>query len=125
MKTDFLKKRAKDFLENAHNLIKKGKYSLGAFNLEQAVQLFLKHYLFVRLKDFPKTHSLTQLLKDVGKAYEKEKEMEKLIDENINFIADLEEAHITFRYLPTEFYKAQVEKMEEFVKSLIEFLNNL
>lgn len=103
-------------------LLKKGDYSLAAFNLEQASQLFLKHYLFLKLKDFPKIHSLNQLLKEIGKTYQKEKEIKKLIDENISLIADLEEAYLTSRYLPVEFYKSQVEKMEEFVDFLLKFL---
>jgi HEPN domain-containing protein len=54
-------------------------YSLAAFHLEQSLQFLLKYYLFRKLKDFPKIHSLTQLLKEVGKTYQKEKMVEELI----------------------------------------------
>lgn len=125
MEADFLKKRAESFLSNAKDLIKKGEYSLAAFNLEQTCQLYLKYYLFLKLKDFPKTHSLTQLLRELGKSCQKEKKIEKLITESINAIADLEQAYITSRYLPVEFYKIQVENMKKFVEDLIKFLRNL
>lgn len=125
MKVDFLKKRAGSFLDNAKHLIKKEEYSLAAFNLEQSCQLYLKYYLFLKLKDFPKTHSLTQLLRETGKAYRQEKRIKKLINEKINEIADLEQAYITSRYLPAEFYKPQLENMRKFTENLIKFLKNL
>lgn len=125
METDFLKKRSEEFLKDAEYDLSQGHYSLAAFHLEQALQLFLKYSLFLKLKDFPKTHSLTQLLKEVGKVYQKEKETEILIKENINLIADLEQAYLNSRYLPAEFYKKQVENMKALTNNLIEFLKKL
>lgn len=125
MKVDFLKRRAEKFLKNGIKLLGQGEYEISSFNFEQAAQLLLKHYLFVKLKDFPKTHSLTQLLKDVGRVYQKEKEVKKLINENLNQIADLGEAYITSRYLPVEFFPRQVEDMGRFVQKLQKFLKNL
>lgn len=85
----------------------------------------MKYYLFLKLKDFPKTHSLTQLLRETRKAYQQEKRIKKLINENINETADLEQAYITSRYLPAEFYKPQLENMRKFTENLIKFLKNL
>jgi len=124
-KVDFLKKRAGEFFSNAKYLIKKEMYSLAAFNLEQAAQLYLKYYLFLELRDFPRTHNLEELLEDVGKAYQKEKEIEKVKKENLHLIADLNQAYITSRYLPAEFTKQQVENMKKFVENLINFLKGL
>lgn len=109
-KIDFLKDRAEDFLSNAKDLIKKGIYPLAAFNLEQALQ---------------QTHFLGELLRGIGKAYKKEKEIEKIIEKNANIIADLEHAYITSRYLPAEFFKSQVENMLNFVEKVINFLKKL
>jgi len=125
VKADFLKKRAKSFLENAEALIKKEECSLAAFNLEQASQLYLKYYLFLKLKDFPKTHSLSELLIDIGEAYGKQKEIERLRKEYASVIGDLEQAYISSRYLPVEFYLPQVEEMRKFVKKLLKFLESL
>ncbi len=125
MKVDFLKKRAEQFLKNAGNLFKKGVYALAAFNFEQALQLYLKYYLFLKLKDFPRTHSIRILLIEIGKVYTKELEIRKLIEENISLIADLEQVYITSRYLPAEFNKNQIEKMKNFVKDTIKFLEKL
>jgi len=40
---DFLKERAREFFEEAKELFNKKRYNLSAFNLEQAIQLFLKY----------------------------------------------------------------------------------
>lgn len=124
-KADFLKKRAKEFLKAGSYHLKKTQYNLAAFNFEQAVQLYLKYCLFQKLADFPKTHSLRDLLFDIGKVYQKEKEIKKLVKENSQIISDLEEAYITSRYLPVEFSKEQIRVMEDFTKNLIKFLKKL
>jgi HEPN domain-containing protein len=79
----------------------------------------------LKLRNFLPTHSLNELLKAVGQAYKKEKEVEKIVDENIYLIADLEEVYITSRYLPAEFTKNQVEELEKFSRDLIEWLKKL
>jgi len=42
MDIEFLKERAKEFFEEAEELLKKKRYNLSAFNLEQAIQLWIK-----------------------------------------------------------------------------------
>ena len=124
-KVDFLKKRAESFLKNARDLIQKEDYPLAAFNLQQTAQLHLKYYLFLKLKRYPKIHLLGELLKGIGKTYKKEKEVNKIIDENSNIISDLNQAYFTARYLPAEFFKPQLENMLKFVEELIRFLKKL
>jgi len=125
MKIDFLLKRAKDFLTTAEYHFSKEMYHLVAFDLEQATQLYLKYLLFRKLKQFPPTHSLRELLKAVGKVYRKEKEVEKLIQKNIHLIADLEQAYISSRYLPAEFSQNQVKELKDFVFGLIKSFEKL
>lgn len=124
-KVDFLKKRAEEFLANAKDLIKKGVYPLAAFNLEQTAQLYLKYCLYLKLKKYPKIHLLGELLKGIGKVYGKKKEVNKIIKENANIISDLDQAYLTSRYLPAEFFKPQLENMLKFVEKLIDFLKKL
>jgi HEPN domain-containing protein len=125
MEVNFLRKRAEDFLANAKYLIKKEVYSLAAFNLEQAAQLYLKYYLYLKLKKYPKIHLLGELLKGIGKVYKKEKKVKELVEKNANIISDLDQAYLTSRYLPAEFFKTQLENMLKFVEDLIEFLKKL
>lgn len=124
-KIDFLKKRAAEFFENGKDLLIKGKYPLAAFNLGQAAQLYLKYCIFLKIRRYPKTHSLKKLLTALGKIYKKEKIVEKMKEEDINLISDLEQSYITSRYLPAEFTKKQVENMAKWVEKLINLLEKL
>ena len=125
MENDFLEKRAKEFLKDAEDAISGKRWNSAAFHLEQACQLYLKHYLYLKWKEFPKTHSLRELLKNIGKAYNKEKEVKQFIQKNDHIIADLEQAYITSRYLPVEFTQAQIKDMKKFWKDLFQFLKKL
>lgn len=100
-------------------------YSLAAFDLEQAVHLYLKYALALQLRNFPPTHSLEELLKGIAKAYEKEKENSQIIEKNTQMIANLVKTYITSRYLPAEFSAPQIKEMEKFVKKVIKFLKKL
>jgi len=97
----------------------------GCFSFRAGLSTLFEILSFLKIADFPKTYSLRELLFDLGKAYNKEKEIEKISKENIQVIADLEEAYITSRYLPVEFNKSQVKLMEKFTKDLKKFLKNL
>jgi HEPN domain-containing protein len=122
-KADFLKQKAASFLEDAKYDIKTKKWFLAAFHLEQTCQLYLKYYLFKKLGDFPKIHSLNELLEEFKKiSPQRKKEIEKIQKEEAGTIGDLNQAYITSRYLPVEFNKFQVDKMLKFTKKLIKFL---
>jgi len=122
---DFLRNRAQGFYENALENLEKGRYFLAAFNFEQALQLYLKYYIYLKIADFPKIHSIRELLLDVAKVYSKEKEIAAILEREFQVISDLEEAYISSRYLPSEFTSAQVKEMRRFVEQLIEFLKGL
>jgi len=125
MKIDFLKQRADDFLKTAKEGIPAKRYNLAAFNFEQATQLYLKHCLFVSLKDFPKIHELDKLLVGVGKACGKPDEVDKFFKENSSVIGDLNQSYLTARYLPVDFNLYQVQEMEKFVEKLTAFLKEI
>lgn len=123
-KAEFLKERAEDFLKDAKFDISEKRWNLAAFHLEQACQFYLKYYLFKKLADFPKTHSIKELLLDVGSAYQKKNQILKFIKENERVIFDLEEAYISSRYLPIDFSESQVKEMENFCKNLLKLLKS-
>ncbi len=126
MKTDFLKERAEGFLRDANFAISEKRWNSAAFYLEQACQLYLKYYIFRKLKDFPKIHDLDKLLEELEKAYsQNKKEIEKFRKENAIVISALNQAYITARYLPVEFTENQVKEMKNFAQSLIKFLRKI
>jgi len=75
------------------------------------------------LRDFPRTHSLIRLLKLAARAYDNEKEINKFLTGYRETINDLEEAYLTSRYLPVEFYPEQIQKMRNFVESLLKLMS--
>lgn len=125
MERDFLKKRAESFLRDAKFAFKEKRWFAVAFHLEQASQLYLKYYLFRKLKDFPKTHSLKELLINIGKTYSCLPKIKKFIKSKERVINDLEEAYLTSRYLPVEFNKEEILEMKKFVKELKQLLKKL
>lgn len=72
-KADFLQEKAEGFLEDAEYDVSRKKWFLAAFHLEQTCQLYLKYYLFKELGDYPKAHSLEELLRELEKVYPKNK----------------------------------------------------
>lgn len=110
-----LKKRALSFLKNARRNVKENETDLAAFNAEQAAQLLLKYFLFMKVGDYPKTHSLKTPFKEVVKVFPK---LRKTFEENINLIGDMESAYIGARYLPFGYLEEEVRRMIKFVEML-------
>ena len=121
---EILKIRSERFLETAQDLYKKGYYDLAAFNIEQAVQLYLKYKIWTVLGDFEKTHSISELLDQYGKISGQEKEIQELKEKHKQTINDLEVAYIESRYLPAQFLKEQIENMFQFFEELKSLIGN-
>jgi len=58
---DFLRDKKMAFLRSAHDDFSRGHYDLVVFHVGQFIQLYLKHLLYVKIGDYPKTHSLMYL----------------------------------------------------------------
>lgn len=74
--------------------------------------------------DYPKTHSIKRLLKELAKLTSTEKKIADFVEENIDRISNLENAYIT-RYIPVEFERKEVENMKEMAEKLRIFIDNL
>uniref|UniRef100_A0A7J3Z846 HEPN domain-containing protein n=1 Tax=Ignisphaera aggregans TaxID=334771 RepID=A0A7J3Z846_9CREN len=111
---EVLRKRAEGFLRNALRLIDEGEADLAIFNLEQYCQLMLKYKLLIVKGSYPRTHSLRKLIKELG---ELDPRILVLINDvkNLHYIARLEEAYITSRYLPYEYTVEEVRDLAKFV----------
>ncbi|WP_456469476.1 HEPN domain-containing protein [Archaeoglobus sp.] len=122
---EILRERAEKFLKNAIQLIEHGVYDLAAFNIQQHVELYLKYRLFLLVGDYPKTHSIKRLLKEIGKVSGKEGEVSIFMVENIDRISNLENAYITSRYIPSEFERKEVENMLEVAEKIRKLVDGL
>lgn len=110
---DFLKRRAKAFLESAQADFARGNYDLVLFHVEQFLQLYLKHLLYRKIGDFPKTHSVVRLIKDVIRVYNGVR-LREFYEKNLETLYLLEEAYISSRYLPREYNKDIAERVLKF-----------
>ncbi len=66
---ELFKGRAEAFLDSAAYNYRNRSYDLAAFNLEQAVQLFINTKLLELIGEFPRTHNLVILLKELSAVY--------------------------------------------------------
>jgi len=119
-----LKKRARAFLESAKADFERGDYDLVLFHVEQFLQLYLKYLLYLKLGDYPKTHSVTRLLRDLRKV-RRETVLDKFYDENLEMINLLEEAYITSRYLPREYDEEIARRALKFAERAFEVMECL
>jgi len=116
-----LRRRARAFLESAKADFNRGDYDLVLFHVEQFLQLYVKYLLYLSLGDYPKTHSLTRLLKDLKKVRQ-EDVLKRFYDENLEMINLLEEAYITSRYLPREYDEEIARRALEFAEKALEVM---
>ncbi len=118
---EFLRERSLKFLEVGKRLLEEGTLDLAAFHFHQASELILKYGLFLKTGDYPRTHSIRRLLKLFFKVTGDE-DVLSFLKENINALANLENAYMTSRYLPAEFYEEEVESMLKAALSIIELV---
>ncbi|MDK2464468.1 MAG: HEPN domain-containing protein [Candidatus Korarchaeota archaeon] len=122
---EFLRKNADSFYRNARHLLEQGEYNLAAFNLEQSMQLMLKYLLASRLGEFPRTHSLRRLFREVKDLCP---ELWRFYEGNASVVGNMESAYIASRYYPMDFQDVEVRDMlsayEEFLEVMKRCLKN-
>jgi len=88
------------FLEEARDAYAKQRYDLAVFLAEQALQLYLKAQLLRVLGDYPRTHSIRQLLVMLSRALggDAEKEIVEFMGRERPRLSELEDVCIASRY---------------------------
>ncbi|WP_290900438.1 HEPN domain-containing protein [Ferroglobus sp.] len=118
---EVLLKRAKGFIKDAIEDLKREDFDLAMFHVEQACQLIIKAKLLDLTGYFEKTHSLRRLLRDLASVVESD-ELEKFVEDNWTVLRNLEFAYIASRYLPEEFRREEVEEALKLYDKLRELL---
>jgi HEPN domain-containing protein len=113
---ELLRSRAESFLRNAQRLIEEGEADIAVFSLEQYCQLILKYKLLVYTGSYPRTHSIRQLIRELGRV---DSRILVLVSDvkNLHYVARLEEAYISSRYLP---YKYTIEEVKDISRFVLE-----
>ena len=122
---EILKERAEKILDERRASSQKWHLRPCSLQRPAFLELYLKYKLFLLVGDYPKTHSIKKLLKEIGKAAGKFEEIRKFMIENIDGISNLENAYITSRYIPTEFEREEVENMLRLAKKIRELVDEL
>ncbi|MEM1986636.1 MAG: HEPN domain-containing protein [Nitrososphaeria archaeon] len=118
MSYELLKKEL-SFLRNAKNDYEQNDYDLVLFHIEHFIQLYTKYLLYKKIGGYPKTHSIIRLLKDLAKVYES-KELETLLDQNLEGLYLLEEAYVSSRYLPREYDRDIADRILKLGEEILE-----
>jgi len=124
---DFLKRRAMAFLESARADLNRGDHDLVLFHVEQFLQLYLKHLIYKKVGDYPKTHSLIRLIKIIIEVYNDEK-IKEFYERYLETLYLLEEAYISSRYLPRDYDEEIAERIlnfAEIAKEVLEWLEGI
>jgi len=113
---ELLRSRAESFLRNALRLIEEGEADIAVFSLEQYCQLILKYKLLVYTGSYPRTHSIRLLIRELGRV---DSRILVLVNDvrNLHYVARLEEAYISSRYLP---YKYTIEEVKDISRFILE-----
>lgn len=117
------KERADAFLDTALYNFQKRRYDLAAFDVEQAIQLYVKTKLLELTGEFPRTHDLVVLLKELSSVF-KRNEVEEFIKKEMESMAKMADIYITSRYYTREFYKEEIENLFSFAKRVKELLGD-
>ena len=117
------KGRAEAFLDTALYNFQNKRYDLAAFNIEQAIQLHVKTKLLELTGEFPRTHNLVVLLKELSSVF-KEKKVEEFIKNEMPSLTKMADIYITSRYYIREFYKEEIENLFSFASKIKELLGD-
>jgi len=117
------KERADAFLDTACYNFQNKRYDLAAFNIEQAVQLHVKTRLLELTGEFPRTHNLVVLLRQISSVF-KQKEVEEFTKNEMEALTKLADIYITARYYTREFYEAEVRNLFTFADKIKELLGD-
>ena len=116
-----LKDRCRNYLETYEFHMSREMYALAMFDLEQALQLYVKAKLLEEGVAYPRTHSIRRLLEILADV-KGDDELMSLIRKYAIELRLLEEAYITSRYVAIEFRKDELLKVK---KAFDEVMNHV
>ncbi|MEM2363584.1 MAG: HEPN domain-containing protein [Candidatus Nezhaarchaeales archaeon] len=118
LEVEVLKKRSSMFLELSKHALSRDFYDLACFLAEQSLQLFLKSLLLELIGDYPRTHSVRQLMSELSRVL-KSCELDELVAASRVRLLALEDAYLMSRYYVREYEKEDAEDMIKLVEELL------
>jgi len=120
-----INRRASVFFEEAEHLLKKGEYDVAVFNAEQSAQLCCKAALLGSTGDFPRSHSVIDLINRLGEATKSTAKAREFLKRNRESLKLLETAYIDSRYLPVSYSKEDAEAIMNTSRTVKKFVGEL
>lgn len=117
------KEKADAFLDTALYNFHKERYDLAAFNIEQATQLYVKTKLLEVTGEFPRTHNLAILLKELSNVF-RENEVKEFIKTEMESLTKMADVYVTSRYYTREFYREEIENLFRAANKIKELLSD-
>ncbi|MEM0227431.1 MAG: HEPN domain-containing protein [Ignisphaera sp.] len=110
--------KAKHFYRISEYDVSLGRYDIALFHLEQAVQLAIKSYLLYTLGDFPKIHSLRELIEIADNQC-----LNRLSEDKWYIVDILEDAYIGSRYFIRRYGEKEYSEARKFTEEMFKCLN--
>ncbi|MBB5255088.1 HEPN domain-containing protein [Sulfurisphaera ohwakuensis] len=126
-----LKRRALRFLEEAKRDLSEGYYDIGAFHVEQALQLYVKAVIFELFGKDYEGHGIRELISYLSKLLkengydELSRKINELVGEYRQQLVAIEDAYIDSRYEYIEYERDDLEPLIEVSESIIKFLEEV
>ena len=122
-----LVRRAKEFLAEAEDALKKGRFDLSCFFSEQSVQLYLKAVLLKLTGDYPRTHYIRALLSRIMETLpsDKKNRVAEFIRSNRARISELEDAYVMARHSAKTFSEEDARDLIAVAREIIELIEEV
>ena len=121
---ELLKKRSKEFLEEAKIALERGSYDVACFLAEQSLQLYLKSVLLKLVGDYPRTHSIRRLLGEIVRITDNV-EIKEYARENRIRLSNLEDAYLMARYFIKEYLGEDAADMIKTAEETMERIRDI
>jgi len=121
---ELLKKRSKEFLEEAKIALERGSYDVACFLAEQSLQLYLKSVLLKLVGDYPRTHSIRRLLGEIVRITDNV-EIKEYARENRIRLSNLEDAYLMARYFIKEYLREDAADMIKTAEETMERIRDI
>ena len=113
-----LKRRSSEYMQTYEFHASKSMYALAMFDLEQALQLYVKARLLEEGVAYPRTHSIRRLLELLA-SVKNDDRLRELVKKYAVELKLLEEAYISSRYVATEFSEEEVVRVKKAVEEVM------
>ena len=113
-----LRRRSSEYMQTYEFHVSRGMYALAIFDLEQALQLYVKARLLEEGVAYPRTHSIRRLLELLA-GVKNDDRLREIVRKYAVELKLLEEAYISSRYVATEFSEEEVVRVKRAVEEVM------